>query len=71
VKRAGEMSQWLRTLAVLAENPGSIPSTHKQLTAVCNSRSRESDNLTQKTRRQNINAHKIKIFFLKKQVRKE
>jgi hypothetical protein len=25
---AGEMSQWLRVLAALPEDPGSIPSTH-------------------------------------------
>jgi hypothetical protein len=25
---AREMAQWLRTLASLSENPGSIPSTH-------------------------------------------
>jgi hypothetical protein len=26
--RAGEIAQWLRTLAVLAEDPGLIPRTH-------------------------------------------
>ena len=25
---AGEMAQWLRALSALAEDPGSIPSTH-------------------------------------------
>jgi hypothetical protein len=25
---AGEMAQWLRALAALPEDPGSIPSTH-------------------------------------------
>ena len=28
IYRAGEMAQWLRTLAVLPEDLGSIPSTH-------------------------------------------
>ena len=37
------MAQWLRTLNVLAENPGLVPSTHTgQLTTACNSSSRES-----------------------------
>lgn len=25
---AGEMAQWLRVLAILPEDPGSVPSTH-------------------------------------------
>ena len=27
-KQAGEMAQWLRALAALPEDPGSVPSTH-------------------------------------------
>jgi hypothetical protein len=38
---AGEMAQWLRALAALAEDPSSIPSTHIQLTTVHNCSSRE------------------------------
>ena len=38
---AGEMALWLRVLAVLLEDPSSVPSTHvRQLPAGCNSSSR-------------------------------
>lgn len=40
---AAEMVQQLRALAALAKDPGSIHSTHRCLTTVWNSRSRESD----------------------------
>lgn len=37
-----EMAQWLRVLAVLAENQGSVLSTHiRQLTTICNSSTRD------------------------------
>ena len=55
--QAGEMAQQLRAMAILSEVLSSIPSIYMQLTAVCNSSSRESDNLTQ-TYAQNTNAIK-------------
>lgn len=37
-KKAGEIAQWLKGLAVLAEDPNSVPSIHtEQLTAAYNS----------------------------------
>jgi hypothetical protein len=36
----GEMARWLRTLVILDEDPGSIPTPRGWLTAVCNSSSR-------------------------------
>jgi hypothetical protein len=44
--RAEEMAQWLRALAVLLENLGSIPSTH-MAAHNCLSSSRVSGTLTQ------------------------
>lgn len=35
-----EMAQGMRSLADLPEDPASIPSTHAELTAICNSSSR-------------------------------
>jgi hypothetical protein len=44
---AGRMAQCLRVFAALAEDPGSILSTHVwQLTTACNSSSRESSALS-------------------------
>jgi hypothetical protein len=43
---AGEMAQWLRTLAALAEDLGSVPCTHLQLITTCNSSSRASATLS-------------------------
>ena len=36
---------WLRALAAIAEDPGSVPSTHKMLITICNSSSRRCDTL--------------------------
>jgi hypothetical protein len=55
---AGEMDQWLKALAALPEDLGSIPSTH---VAAYNS---SFGNLTPSCRhtcRQNMSAHEIKI----------
>lgn len=35
------MVQWLRTLAALAEDPGSIPGTHMAANDICNSISKD------------------------------
>lgn len=44
--KAGEKAQWLRALIALAEDLGSIPSTHPwQITTICNSSFKESANL--------------------------
>jgi hypothetical protein len=40
---AKEMTQWLRALVALAENPGLIPSTHMAAHSICNSSPKESD----------------------------
>ena len=43
---AGEIAQWLRALATLLKDPGSIPSTHIAVHNY-NSNSRRSENFTQ------------------------
>jgi hypothetical protein len=53
----GQMTQWLKTLAAILEDPGSIPSIHTAAHNVCNSSSREADTLTQ-TCSQMTNARK-------------
>jgi hypothetical protein len=40
------MAQWLRALAALPEDPGSISSTHMAAHNICNSCPRESDSIT-------------------------
>lgn len=44
LRRAGEMGQWLRVLAALPKDMGSIPGV--QFTVICNSISKGSDTLT-------------------------
>ena len=39
------MSQWLRSLAALSEDHGSIPSAHIEAIIVCNSSSRGSNTM--------------------------
>ena len=53
---AGEMAQWLGTLAALPEDPGSIAAPTWQLTTVCNSV--RGDPVT--PHRQITNAHTFK-----------
>lgn len=48
LKGAGEMAQWLRALAAVLENMGSIPSMNWQLTTVCNCSYWGSDTFTEK-----------------------
>ena len=69
---AGEMAQWLRALAALLEDLGSIPSTHITAYTACDSTSREPNphfwpllasgtHVVHKyTCRQDIHTHKIK-----------
>lgn len=65
------MAQQLRALAALPNDLGSIPSTYLQLTTVCNSSSRSSNNSHRYTCRLNTNAHKIKIIFKRFRKRKK
>lgn len=44
-KGTGQMVQWLRTLAVLLEDLGLIPSTNMEVTTTCNSRPRQPNTL--------------------------
>ena len=41
--RDEELAQWLRALLVLAEDLGSVPSAHRQLTTISNSSSKKFD----------------------------
>lgn len=43
---AGEMAQWVKALAALPKDPGSILEPTWQLTTACNSSSRGYDTLT-------------------------
>jgi hypothetical protein len=62
----GVMSQCLRVLSALPEDPGSIPSIH--LTDhIYNSSSREPDTFTLTYLQANTSAHKIKINIFQKE----
>lgn len=55
------MAQYLRALAALPEDPGSVPSTHMAAHAVGNPSSETSNTLTQTYTQTGTNAHKIKL----------
>jgi hypothetical protein len=62
-ERTGEMAQQLRALATVAEDPGSIPSTHLVAHNIYNSSFKGSDALFWPLRALDTHVHASKAFI--------